>query len=104
MVCSLVCPVFDDGLLVGLSCFRGWSARWFVLFSTMVCSLVCPVFEDGLVGGLSCFSESLEEELPCGPKLGILVEVAVLDGVELAAFKTVEVLRETFFFSAIVRS
>ena len=58
-----------------------------------------PCFADGLVVGLSCFGKSLEEDLPCGPKLEVLVEVVVLDVVELAAFKIVEALRGTFFFS-----
>ena len=54
---------------------------------------------DGLVVGLSCFGKSLDEDLPCGPKLGVLVEVVVLDVMEMAAFKTVEALRGALFFS-----
>ena len=56
-------------------------------------------FVGGLVVSLSCFSKSLEEDLPCGPKLRVLVEVVVLDVVELAAFKTVKALMEAFFLS-----
>ena len=56
-------------------------------------------FVDGLLVSLSCFGKSLKDDLPCGPELGVLVEVVVLDVVELAVFKTVESLRGAFFFS-----
>ena len=42
-----------------------------------------------------CGGDSFEEDLRCGPKLGVLVE---LDEVGVT-FKTVEVLRGAFFFS-----
>ena len=63
----------------------------------LVGGLYC--FADGLVVGFSCFWKSLEDDLPCGPKLGVLEEVFVLDVVELATFKTVEALMGAFFFS-----
>ena len=40
----------------------------------------------------------LEEDLQCGPKLGVSVNLVELDGVGVT-FKTVEALRGAFFFS-----
>ena len=48
-----------------------------------------------------CGSGSFEEDLRCGPKLGFLVDLEELDGVEVT-FKTVEALRGAFFFSTSV--
>ena len=41
--------------------------------------------------------DSFEEDLRCGPKLGVLVDLVELDGVGVT-FKTVEALRGAFFF------
>ena len=48
-----------------------------------------------------CSGDSFEEDLRCGPELGVLVNLVELDGVGVT-FKTVEALRGAFFFSAIV--
>ena len=48
-----------------------------------------------------CGGDSFEEDLQCGPKLGVLVDLVELDGVGVA-FKTVEALRGAFFFSTSV--
>ena len=45
-----------------------------------------------------CGGDSFEEDLRCGPKLGVLVDLVELDGVGVT-FKTVEALRGAFFFS-----
>ena len=45
-----------------------------------------------------CGSDSFEEGLQCGPKLGVLVDLVELDEVGVT-FKTVEALRGAFFFS-----
>ena len=44
---------------------------------------------------------TLGEELRCGPKLGVLVDLLEVDGVGVI-FKTVEALRGAFFFSTSV--
>ena len=49
-----------------------------------------------------CGGDSFEEDLRCGPKLGILVDLVELDGVDVT-FKTVEALRGAFFFSTSVK-
>ena len=46
--------------------------------------------------------DSFEEDLRCGPKLGILVDLVELDGVGETLFKTIEALRGAFFFSVSV--
>ena len=44
--------------------------------------------------------DSFEEDLRCcGPKLGFLVDLVELGGVDATLFKTVEALRGAFFFS-----
>ena len=48
-----------------------------------------------------CGGDSFEEDLRCGPKLGVLVDLVELDGLGVT-FKTVEALRGAFFFSASV--
>ena len=48
-----------------------------------------------------CGGDSFEEDLRCGPKLGVLVDLVELDGVGVT-FKTVEALRGAFFFSTSV--
>ena len=48
-----------------------------------------------------CFGDSFEEDLRCGPKLGVLVDLVVLDGVGVT-FKTVDALRGALFFSTSV--
>ena len=48
-----------------------------------------------------CGGDSFEEDLRCGPKLGVLVDLVELDEVGVT-FKTVEALRSAFFFSASV--
>ena len=61
------------------------------------------VHNDGLShsgDGLSCLHERLEEDLGDGPKLKSFVDVAVLDGLDLAFFKTVKALRRVLFFFA----
>ena len=45
--------------------------------------------------------DSFEEDLRCGSKLGVLVDLVELDGVAVT-FKTVEALRGAFFFSTSV--
>ena len=45
-----------------------------------------------------CGGDSFEEDLRCGPKLGVLVDLVALDEVGVT-FKTVEALRGAFFFS-----
>ena len=45
-----------------------------------------------------CGSDSFEEDLRCGPKLGVLLDMVELDRVSVT-FKTVEALRGAFFFS-----
>ena len=45
--------------------------------------------------------DSFEEDLRCGPKLGILVDLVELDGVGVT-FMTVEALRGAFFISTSV--
>ena len=42
--------------------------------------------------------DSFEEDLRCGPKVGVLVDLVELDGAGVT-FKTIEALRGTFFFS-----
>ena len=46
--------------------------------------------------------DSFEEDLRCGPKLGVLVDLVELDGVGATLFKTAEALRGAFFFSTSV--
>ena len=46
-----------------------------------------------------CGGDSFEEDLRCGPKLRVLVDLVELDGVGVT-FKTTEALRGAFFFSA----
>ena len=46
--------------------------------------------------------DSFEEDLHCGPKLGILVDLVEIEGVGAILFKTVEALREAVFFSTSV--
>ena len=46
--------------------------------------------------------DSFEEDLYCGPKLGVLVDLVELDGVGATLFKTVEALRGAFFSSTSV--
>ena len=41
--------------------------------------------------------DSFEEDLHCGPKLGVLVDLVKLDGVGATLFKTVEAFRGAFF-------
>ena len=48
-----------------------------------------------------CGGDSFEEDLRCGPTLGVLVDLVELDGAGVT-FKTVEALRLTFFFSTSV--
>ena len=48
-----------------------------------------------------CGGDSFEEDLRCGPKLGVLVDLVEPDGVGMT-FKTVEALRGAFFFSTSV--
>ena len=48
-----------------------------------------------------CGGDSFEEDLRCGPKLGVLVDLVELDKVGVT-FKTVEALRGAFFFSTSV--
>ena len=57
------------------------------------CQVVTVLFCRG------CGGDSFEEDLRCGPKLGVLVNLVELDGVGVT-FKTVEALRGAFFFSA----
>ena len=57
---------------------------------------------DGLVGVLFCCGDSFEEDLRCGPKLGILVELDDVDDTIVTLFKIVEALKGTFFFSTSV--
>ena len=45
-----------------------------------------------------CGGDSFEEDLQCGAKLGVLVDLVELDEVGVT-FKTVEALRGAFFFS-----
>ena len=45
-----------------------------------------------------CGGDSFEEDLRCGPELVVLVDLVELDGVGVT-FKTVEALRDAFFFS-----
>ena len=62
---------------------------------------------DGHVDGLVvvvlfCLGDSFEEDLRCGPKLGVFVDLMELDGVDSAGsilLKIVEALRGAFFFS-----
>ena len=56
------------------------------------CLVVTVLFSRG--GG----GDSFEEDLRCGPKLGVLVDLVELDGVGVT-LKTVEALRGVFFFS-----
>ena len=56
------------------------------------CLVVTVLFCHG--GG----GDSFEEDLRCGPKLGVLVDLVELDGVGVT-FKTVEALRGAFFFA-----
>ena len=42
--------------------------------------------------------DSFEEDLHCGPKLGVLVDLVELDGVGVTS-RTVQALRGAFFFS-----
>ena len=49
-----------------------------------------------------CGGDSFEEDLRCGPKLGVLVDLVELDGVGVT-FKTREALRGSFFFSTSVQ-
>ena len=49
----------------------------------------------------SCGGDSFEEDLRCGPTLGVLVDLVELDGVGVT-FKTVEALRGAFTFSTSV--
>ena len=46
--------------------------------------------------------DGFEEDLRCGPKLGLLVDLVELDGVGATLFKTAEALRGAFFFSTSV--
>ena len=48
-----------------------------------------------------CGGDSSEEDLQCGPKLGVLVDLVELDGVGVT-FKTIEALRGAFCFSTSV--
>ena len=48
-----------------------------------------------------CGGDSFEEDLRCGPKLGVLVDLMELDGVGVS-FKTVEAWRGAFLFSTSV--
>ena len=48
-----------------------------------------------------CGGDSFEEDVQCGPKLGVLLDLVELDGVGVT-FKTVEALRGAFFFSTSV--
>ena len=48
-----------------------------------------------------CGGDNFEEDLRCGPKLGVLVDLVELDEVG-GTFKTVEALRGAFFFSTSV--
>ena len=45
-----------------------------------------------------CGGDSFEEDLRCGPKLGVLVDLVEINGVGVTS-KTVEALRGAFFFS-----
>ena len=45
-----------------------------------------------------CCGDSFKEDLRCGPKLGVLVDLVELDEVGVT-FKTAEALRGAFFFS-----
>ena len=45
-----------------------------------------------------CGGDSFEEDMQCGPKLGVLVDLVDLDGVGVT-FKIVEALRGAFFIS-----
>ena len=47
-------------------------------------------------------SDGFEEDLRCGPKQGLLVDLMELDGVGATLFKTAEALRGAFFFSTSV--
>ena len=46
--------------------------------------------------------DSFEEDLHCGPKLGVLVDLVEFDGVGATLFKTVEALSGASFFSTSV--
>ena len=48
--------------------------------------------------GRGCGGDSFEEDLRCGPKLGVVVDLVELDGVGVT-FKTVEALRGAFFLN-----
>ena len=57
---------------------------------------------DGLVVVPYCRGDSFEEDLRCGPKLGVLVDLVELDevdGADVTLFKIIEALRGSFFFS-----
>ena len=72
--------------------------------SRMVCC-VGDGHDDGLVVVLFCRGDSFEEDLRCGPKLEVfvdLVELDEVDGADVPLFKIVEPLRGAFFFSTSV--
>ena len=64
------------------------------------------LFGDGLVDDvLFCGSDSFEEDLRWGPKLGVSVDLVMFDDEAndgVALFKIVEALTGTFFFSTSV--
>ena len=64
------------------------------------CLVVTVLFCRGGGGG-GGGGDSFEEDLRCGPKLGVLVYLVELDGVGVT-FKIVEALRGAFFFSTSV--
>ena len=60
---------------------------------------------DGLVVVLFCRvggGDSFEEDLRCGPKLGVFVDFVEPDEVCVALLKIVEALRGAFFYSTSV--